>query len=440
MFGQAIIKVKEGDKSKMVFEKGEWYFRETMPDGHYITYSDNDTTFITKDVFIKNGKKDGLESRYAFRSKQKYAEINWLNGIKNGEEIHYNGNRTISSLLTYNNGELNGLCIVNWSEGAKRYKGYYKNGFRDSIWTYYDHEKSRIDSANYWLSKEFKYQNGKEVLISAWDKEGNQIISNGNGVIKDSDYYTTSTEFINGLKNGKQETLKNCGTLDNEKYYKDGLLIKEILYYDNNKVASISEWSYPYPPQIVTSKAWTDDIFYNKVEYEYQAVRNGHWIAYYQNGVKIYEGDYVDGKRTGVWIWNYKNGNNRINANYNKNSFKHFDTKGEPFSKMSNEYLTILNDGYWFLNQRLDTTTVVLSRKNNQTVMQRLVFHFDGQLKINSYLVCGQDIGESLNTYFLLADNLTIQLTDGVNKKLMNYKYKIVSANDNEIRLKRLKR
>ena len=433
VFGQKTIRVQEGDKTKMIFEKGEWFFKDKLYDGHYVSYRGKDTSVIAKEVFIKNGKKNGMESRYYFESKQKYAEINWEDGRKNGVEVHYNGNGTIDHLLTFEKGELNGLCIVNWTSGAKRYKGFYENGFRYSVWTYYDQEENRMDSANYRLSEEYKYQNGKPLLLSAWNKSGRQIVANGNG-----------NGFSNGLKNDRQVDEKEDGALENEKYYQDGLLIKEIIYYDSNKVASISEWSYPFPPKIDTNRAWIDtwitDIFYNEVTYTYKAVKNGHWIAHYPNGVKIYDGDYRDGKRIGVWTWNYKNGNARLIADYSKNTWQHSDTTGEIISGMSNEYLTLLSDDYWFLNQRLDTNTVILSRRNKQTVTPRLIFHFDGQLEINSYLECGKDIGESINSYSLLADNLSIKLTDEENKTLVTYNYKIVSANTDKIILKRQKK
>lgn len=358
-------------------------------------------------------------------------------------KIEYNGNGTISHSLTFKNNTLNGYCVVNWSEGESRYDGFYKNDYRDSIWRYYDGNNEIIDKPKYRLARECKYEKGIEILISAWDKHGVQTVKNGNGfIVEEGDYYKV-TEYSNGLENGKEETKRKDGTLIKEKYYKDGLVVKELNYFDSNKVSAISEWVYPFPPKIDTNRAWIDtwitNIFYNSIEFEYLAFKNGYWVAHYDNGVKIFEGNYLDGKRIGIWEWKYKNGNTRIIGDYNKGTFEHSDSTGKVISKLKREYLSLLNDDNWFLNQKLDTSTVKLSKENSQTVTPRFIFYYDGKLEINSFLECGKDIEWSTNFYELVGDKLTIILPTNKNNAVITYRFKIVSANDNEIRLERLK-
>lgn len=438
--GQDTIWVKEENKKYMVQGHGEWLFKDNLPDGHYCSYDYGDKKFPSVEVSFVNEKKEGIENRYYSYSKEKYAVVNWHNGKKNGIETHYNGNRTIRHILTFKNNTLDGYFVINWSEGERNYKGFYKNGYRDSIWTYYETGNKFRDTSDYWISKQYHYRNGKRYLISAWNKNGLQTLTNGIGTFTDSSYYKTVTTYFNGMKNGKQSTTKPDGTTGNERIYKDDLLINEIEYYDSNQVANISEWSYPLPAKIDTAEEWIDtyitDIFYNAISYEFSPVRNGHWLAYYHNRKIIYVGNYNDGKRIGTWNWNYLNGKQRIAVDYSKNTWQHFDTTGKSISNFTGEYLTDLTNGSWFLNQKLEDKTITLSKRNKQTVTPRFVFHFDGQLEINSFLECGKDIGESLNSYTLLADTLVISIPNEKTKTTKTYKYQIISAADGQITMK----
>ncbi len=438
MCGQNIIKVIEGDTSKMIFEKGEWFFKENLPDGHYISYRNIASLFAAKEIFIKEGKKNGMESRYFILSDKKYAEINWENGEKNGLEVQYNVNGTIGYLLTFKNDILDGNCIVNWSEGEKRYKGFYKNGFRDSIWTYYDHVKNRSDTSNYWLSEEYKYQNGRPILISAWNKNGAQIVINGKGMLIDIDYYTTATEYNNGLKNGKQVTKTQDGFIYNERYYLDGQLIKETIYYDSIKVASISEWSYPFPPKIDTNRVWIDDswltgIFYNKIDYSYTSVRTGNWVSYYSDGTKIYEGVYLNGNKTGVWRWNFPNGKEKVIANFSKNKWEHFDTTGNLISSLKDEYLTILTNDTWYLNQPLDTSVVTLTAERSANGRLQLNFQPSGLVDFDCW-----ECERTTNKFSLSVDTISLYIYNEEINYQRTLKYQITSANEYKIIMKRI--
>ncbi|MDN3659494.1 hypothetical protein QWZ08_27865 [Ferruginibacter paludis] len=442
-FGQKPVWIKEGNPKYMYKAQGEWLFKDSLPDGHYCSYDDN-KKFISVEVTFLHGKKEGIENRYFSYSPEKYAIINWHNGKKNGAETNFNGNGTVSYILNFKEDLLNGYCEVNWSEGEKKYNGYYKMGYRDSVWTYYDNSNKSNDTSDYWIARQYKYVNGKEYLLSAWNKNGRQVLFNGTGSLESTDYdsFTNVNNYKNGLKNGKWIETNPDGTHYNEKTYKDNLLVKEIEYYDSNKVASISEWEYNSPEKVDTIKSWVDtyitDIFYNEIIFKNSPVQNGHWVSYYENGMKIYEGDYNHGKRIGTWTWNYKNGKQRIIADYANNTWQHFDTAGSVQSNFSTEYLTLLTDEFWFLNQRLDTSTIILTKRNTKTVTPRFIFHFDGQLEINSFLECGKDIAQSQNLYSLIADTLVIVPLKETKNQSKPLAFKIISATDEKIIMKRV--
>ncbi|WP_460562338.1 toxin-antitoxin system YwqK family antitoxin [Ferruginibacter profundus] len=442
-FGQKPFWIKEGNSRYMYKVQGEWLFKDSLPDGHYCSY-DATKKFISVEVSFRHGKKDGIENRYYIHDKDKYATIEWKNGLKNGTEKYFNTNGTIQYKLTFKNGILNGYCEVNWSEGEKNYNGYYKMGYRDSIWTYYDNSNKSNDTSDYWVARQYKYVNGKKYLLSAWNKKGTQVLFNGTGSLESTDYdsFTNVNNYKNGLRNGNWIETNPDGTLYNEKTYKDNLLVKEIEYYDSNKVASISEWEYTDPEKIDTIKSWIDtyitNIFYSEIVFKNTPVQNGHWLSYYENGMKIYEGDYHHGKRVGTWIWYYRNGRQRIIADYARNTWQHFDTAGSLKSNYANEYLTLLTDEFWFLNQRLDASTIILTKRNTKTVTPRFVFHFDGQLEINSFLECGKDIEQSQNLYSLIADTLIIVPLKETKNQSNPLVFRIISVTDDKILMEKI--
>lgn len=440
--GQDTIWVKEGDKKYMINTHSRWIFKDHLPDGHYCSYDGERKGYISVEFTLVNGKKEGVENRYFSFSKEKYATVEWHNGMKNGVETHYNGNNTIWYTLNFKDNVLNGYFEINWSEGEKHYQGFYKNGYADSIWTYYENSKFG-DSSGDWMSKQIRYINGRSFLISAWNKQGHQAIANGKGILIDSSYYNTTTVYLNGMKNGKQVLTTLDGMLIREETYKDDMLINEVLYYDSNRFARISEWSYSLSPIIDTQKRWIDtyitDIFYNEISFNYSATPNGYWVAYYPNGVKTYEGHYDKGMRVGIWGWNYENGMPRITADYSTGTWQHFDSTGKLVSNFAGEYITLLTDDNWFLNQKFEDQVIILSKRNKKMVTPRLVFSPDGMLENNDYLECGKDIGRRIDKYTLHADMLTIITTGNKEASSKVYKYRVISATDKHIKLKRLK-
>jgi antitoxin component YwqK of YwqJK toxin-antitoxin module len=436
---QDTIWVKDDDEKFMEPGSFSMRFRSNLPDGHYCAYY-GDKKFVKVEATFVNRKKEGVETAYGSRSTEIYSIVTWHKGRKNGQEIWFNGNGTPRYILNFRQNKLDGYCEVNWIEGEKYYCGFYRNGFRDSIWTYYAND-NKISSLFVWKSRQYKYNKGKKYLISAWDKNGVQTITNGNGLLTDSGYEKTTTPYLNGLKNGKSITTRHDGTLACERIYKDNLLIQDVLYYYNESLAVIYNWKYMSAEQIDTVKNWVENVSgetFNEILFTNLNVPTGHWIAYYPNGTKIYEGNYKDGNRTGTWYWFYENGKPRITADYSKNDWQHFDETGNLISNIKNEYLSVLTNGYWFLNQELGDKTIMLVRNHCKTITPRFVFYFDGHLEINSFLECGKDIDFSLNYFKIHVDTLRIKLSNRNACETNTYKYKIISATGDVIKMQRI--
>jgi hypothetical protein len=274
---------------KWFLKQGTWYFRNKLPDGHYISFKNNDTLFKHSEIIFKNGLKNGSESRYSFDGKHKYLEQNWKNGKLNGFTTFYGGNGDLHCAETQIylvDNVVDGPFINNTILCTKNYSGYFKKGIKDSIWNFYEFYdvNSRIDdSSNYFLERVYRYQNGVPFLISAWNRKGDQIVVNGNGVfIKDQTYVKIVTHYENGLKEGLEVSIKQNGdTINLKKYSKDIVIYErvklereitsdstsyfvtkqgsfEVLNRAKSYLYSISEWELSDEMEIDTTREYFD--------------------------------------------------------------------------------------------------------------------------------------------------------------------------------------
>ncbi len=438
ILGQKTIVVKEGDTSKMVYypDNKVWNFKYNLPDGHYISYKNNDTNNMYLEISFKNGKKNGVE-RYCriHVGENKYSEINWKDGKMNGIFQNFElieNKRIVSELRTYRNNVYDGLYFFQDNNNIE--SGYYKNGLRDSIWTYYDHfNEYSIDSSNSQISRVYKYIDKSVSLISAWNKNGEQTVINGNGIIVDSGVGTYKTKYLNGQKNGEAIAKYYNGDTAHILIYKNNFLIKETYYselnYDGTQyssyISSTSEWKYDSTMKIAFGNDPIDG-FYGV------ANKNGNWVEYFPNGVKKYEGNYNNGERIGLWRWYYQSGILRITADYSKNIWHHYDSTGTFVSNLKEEFLTILTARIWWIKRTKpigDSKLTLLSSSGEEPYF----FEYDGSI-INPFsdkIVIGY--------CSLIGDNLSLSI---LGKRYVSddkyYQYKIVSDSDSKIKLKLL--
>lgn len=139
VYGQKRILVKYADSIRMTKANGDWIFRDDLPDGHYISSFTNDSNNIAKEIIVS----DNMKKRVYY-------------------DYDYEDPKVIYHMFTFKYKELDGPFIVNCIGGARNYRGYFKNGFPDSVWTYCSTHKSKCwkDTSNYWKQKEILYKNG----------------------------------------------------------------------------------------------------------------------------------------------------------------------------------------------------------------------------------------------------------------------------------------
>lgn len=414
--GQKRTLVEYGDKYFMTKIGINWKFKNNLPDGHYICSFSKDTNKIAFGTIISNNKKD---------------RIIYENDI-------YKNVKT-QRLFTFRNNKLNGHFIINSIEGYKDYDGYFKKGFADSLWTYYQNKNLSRDSNDtiFFKEKEIKYVKGVEYIINYWDKNNIQRIINGNGIIENKDLISgLTTTYQNGLKNGLEKMIQLDSSVwvnmyPYEKYYKNGLLINETLYYTNLNIKSNSEWCYPFPPKIDTSSIWFDswstDIYCNNIEYKYKSVPNGHWIANYENGNKIYEGEYKNGNRIGLWHWYFDDGNLKVKADYSSNNFSHYNDNGKLISNQNTEYLTLLTSSVWHFDETSNDSIAILINGSNTIEKTNCYFLAEGKVLFLTHMSTRKCLMK------LNVDILEIECND---EMAFYNKFKIVSANDKKIEMK----
>lgn len=443
---QDTIWVKEGNKRYMHREDRSWTFNNHLKDGHYYSYESKDDLHKhpSSEVSIVNGLKNGEERRYYYRDTLRYVDINWKEGVKHGTETgyHADGKGTVNYTVQYKNGIVDGPFVFYQANGKTAYSGYVRNGKKDGIWTYYYEDSQLKDTAR--ILSQYKYQNGRMLLLNSWDKKQRQTISNGNSIIID----TSDEYYLNGLLCGRrifdQREHPHYLRIGNDNLYdeevlKDGKLIK-LVSINHNGDKSISEWTYPNPTS--SSRLWgasLDVYSYIPIE-EYinndMPERNGHWQMIFANGTVAYNGCYKDGTRYGQWIWHYKNGHMRVSANYANNEWHHYDSSGhEVNNTLHDEYLTLLANHFWFVNGSMNKNKVVLSARPMLMVTPKLVFSFDDTFQQIDYLECGKDIGYDEMTWHIVADKLTLNYK--TKKGIKTFHFTIVSGTNEEIVLER---
>ena len=244
----------------------------------------------------KNGKRNGKGKEYYFDAYKEKKIIkfngNYLNGERSGKGIEYYKNgkiKFVGDFLkgSYNNGkgyniERDEIFEIKNGEGNIKiynylnkieFEGEYKNyrfwNGKEFIYDNYSFEK---------LEYEFFYKEGDIVRINEYDHQTGNLKFEG--------------EYINGILNKGKE-------------YKDNILIFEGEYFSEkkfeNKEQFFIEYKYfLYPRKRKKGKEY--NIWNNKLKYEgdyLEGEKTGYGKIYNKEGILIYEGELLNGKKRG---------------------------------------------------------------------------------------------------------------------------------------------
>ncbi|WP_124398366.1 toxin-antitoxin system YwqK family antitoxin [Thermaurantimonas aggregans] len=206
----------------------------------------------------------------------------------------------LSEGMLDSNGRKFGLWKFYYTDGKLYSRGEFYNDLKEGIWEYYYPDGSIQEKGEYkrdllngkWLSyctngnilKEISYINGKEEgLLREYDCDGNLIkeanyedgLLNGPWFLSLNNF-TEKGQYLNDLKSGKWLTFYDDVTLKSEVYYENGLL-------------------------------------------------NGSYTIYYPDGKKMITGNYLFGKRDGIWSFYDQNGNKYLTIEYKNDVEKKYN-------------------------------------------------------------------------------------------------------------------
>ena len=225
-------------------------YREYNTQGEIVSGGINNEGFLeAKGVTDKEGRRQGFWTLY-YKSNEKKAEGNYLNGLREGEWIFYYETSEIEQRGFYEKGEYDGEWIWSFKNGYKKrfeqyikgveygnfieydslgntlLKGNYRNGLKEGIWLY--HVNDHKEEGFYISGKkdgEWVHSNSDGLVIfkgsfSFHEPMGLHRVWSAKGVL------ISSGRFKDGVKHGKWLIYNQKGELKENYKYRNGELIK----------------------------------------------------------------------------------------------------------------------------------------------------------------------------------------------------------------------
>lgn len=261
-----------------------------------------------KDItYLKKWKDSLLNGDYkiAYPSGS-YSAVSFIDGKVDGIRTEYDGLGYKLSETKFDKGKLEGSSISFHQNGKVSDEAYYKNGEPEGTWKTYN-EKGR-------LIKTENYKAGK--------KEGKWVQE-----IRYPQNNTTQVEtkhFKNNEPTGKWESRIKDGDLVWQKDYKSAKDYVHKEYFSTGKMERL--------------QTYKDNTL------------NGIYEKYSTNGIKVTEGNFLDGNRSGVWKeFDSKKGSIKSEVNYlhgKKEGASKYYNQAERFSE-TGKYRNNRKEGLW---------------------------------------------------------------------------------------------
>ena len=257
-----------------------------------------------KEITYQKKWKDSLLNghyKIAFPSGS-YSDLSFIDGKVDGIRTEYDGLGYKLSETKFDKGRLEGSSISFYQNGKVSDEAYYKNGEADGTWKTYN-EQGRLITTEH-------YKAGKRV--GKWVQEIQNLQNNTIRI--------ETKNFKNDEPTGKWESRIKDGDLVWQKDYKSAKDYVEKEYYANGKIERV--------------QTFKDNTL------------NGLYEKYASNGIKVTEGNYVDGNRSGVWKeFDNKKGSIKSEVDY-------LNGKKEGLSKYYNEAKRLSETGKYLNNRK----------------------------------------------------------------------------------------
>jgi len=151
----------KGKRTK-VKKKGTYNFIDGIKQGEEITYYDSGQKEIT--LFYKNNIQQCEETHY-YKNGNKKAIINYKDGLKHGSMTSWHKNGKILGVATFKNDHHDGVSHAWYDDGSLKAKAYFSNGHQNGLEVqYYKNGNKRIEG---------NWKDGKlDGLEKTWHKNG----------------------------------------------------------------------------------------------------------------------------------------------------------------------------------------------------------------------------------------------------------------------------
>lgn len=198
---------------------------------------------IQKLSYDKNGVLNGIAKTFSPETGMLIQEMQFKNGLLNGEMLLYNASGIITAKITYVDGKLNGTSkFFNESNGQLKISVEYENNLMHGNLKCYDDAGNLIETTEYSQGKKsgktINYgENGEIIKIANFQNdvlEGDLIIFYPQNN-KNSDLKIMSSEaYSNGLKNGTSKKFYENGNMKEFAVYSKGVLLGKIKKFDSD--------------------------------------------------------------------------------------------------------------------------------------------------------------------------------------------------------------
>ncbi len=314
----------------------EYFYRDGKKNGLKKSYNSETQKLVSEEYFI-NDIKNGLSTFYKEEYKSK--EVPFVAGKEEGVGKEYSKDSLIITITTYKNGYITREEKMNRRDkfGKKQgsWKSFYENGKVHTECRFVD---DKLDG--YFLEygqdgnliKTEKYEYGvlkKNVAELVKLDSRNEYYENGK--------LKSSGTFKEGTAEGVTRFYNEEGKITNSKIYKEGDLIGEGIY--DEKGYQQGKWKEFYSSGEL------------RAEGEYVDGRKiGDWVFYHQNGKIEQKGKFLKGaKPSGAWVWYYESGNllreEKFTAGMEDGSMVEYNDSGRVITK--GEYVDGEKEGFW---------------------------------------------------------------------------------------------
>lgn len=274
----------------------EYEYKDGKKNGFKRVY-DNETSALISEEAFSDDKRNGMS--FFYKEGYKYKEVPFMNGKEEGIGKEFNRDGIVITIVKYKSGYIAREEKINRTDKFNRKQGNWREFY-----------------PNFSVKRELQYRDDKlDGYLKEFAPDGNLIKAEKyiEGVLQQNvaelikldiknAYYEngrikSSGTFNKGVAEGITRRYDEKGGIVGGEVYKDGILLAEGI--TDEKGYKQGKWKEYYP---------TGQL---KAEGEYLNDRkSGPWLFYHQNGKVEQTGQYTkEGKPTGDWKWYYDSGN-----------------------------------------------------------------------------------------------------------------------------------